>query len=325
MDFKSKILDALEKLRQKEVANKQPFKVRAYATVIKNLKASDKPINNLDDIKDIKGIGKSIHDKIEEILDTGNLKQLEKYDAHIKAINELTKVHGIGPVKAKELVEEHGIVNLEDLKEHKELLNDKQLMGLKYAEDFVKRIPKLEMSKHDAFIQETIKKIDPKLTAQVVGSYRRGAKDSGDIDVIITHADDPTNYDNIIKSLVADFKKHGYLKDDFALGTHKYLGVCKLKYHKSFRRIDFLYATRHVWPFSVMYFTGSSDFNIWLRRIALHKGLSMSEYGFKKVGKDELLTLPIYTEDDIFKYLGVQYIPPEKRTGNEKELEKYII
>jgi len=282
MDYKPKILDALEKLRQKELANKEPFKVKAYATVIKNLKAYDEPIKSLDDIKDIKGIGKRIHDKIQEILETGDLKQLEKYNQNVKIINELTQIHGIGPAKAKELVEEHNIKSIEDLKEHPELLNDKQKIGLKYSDEFVLRIPRLEMEKHNKFLQDIIKTINPKIKFEVVGSFRRGAKDSGDIDVIVTHEDNPTNYDNIIKDIVAALKKEKYLIDDLAMGTHKYLGVCKLKRHKHFRRIDFLYATQHVWPFSLLYFTGNVDFNVIIRKVALEKGLSMSEYGFKK-------------------------------------------
>lgn len=311
-----KILEILEKLRQKSQADKEPFKARAYSTVIKNLTASDKEITKIEDIKDIKGIGKSIYDKIQEILNTGELKQVEKYNEEIEAINNLLKVHGIGPVKAKELVEKNNIKTVEALKEHKELLNDKQLIGLKYVDDINMRIERKEMDKHNAYLIKQINIIDPKLKIQVVGSYRRGAKDSGDIDVIITHEDNPDNYDHVIKDVVAKLREDKYLHDDLALGAHKYLGVCKLKRHKHYRRIDILYATKDVWPFSVMYFTGSADFNIIVRKVALEKGLSMSEYGFKK--DNELVNFSLYTEEDIFKYLGLEYVSPEKRSGSYK-------
>jgi len=312
MDYKPKILDALEKLRQKEIANHEPFKVRAYNTVIKNLKATDNPITNLDDIKDIKGIGKKIHEKIKEILETGELKQLEHFDDKINIINDLTNIHGIGPVKAKELVEKHDIKSIQELKEHPDLLNDKQLIGLKYHEDFLKRIPRQEMSKHEMFILEHIKKVNPKINVQVVGSYRRGAKDSGDIDIIITHEDNPENYDDIIKNIVTELKNAKYLHDDFAVGTHKYLGVCKLKYHKIYRRIDILYATKNVWPFSILYFTGSAEFNIALRNLALTKNYSLNEYGFTSLSNKKL-NQEFESEEDIFKFLGLRYIEPIER------------
>lgn len=321
MDFTNQILDALEKLKQKELANKEPFKVRAYATVIKNIKALETPIQNIDDLKNVKGIGKSIHDKIIEIMDTGNLKQLEKYDDSIKIINELTQIHGIGPVKAKELVETHNIKSVEDLKLHQNLLNDKQITGLKYHDDFIKRIPRLEMAKHETFLTEVIKKINPKVTLEVVGSYRRGAADSGDIDVILTHEDDPQNFEHVIPEIVAALKKEKYLTDDFAVGPHKYLGVCKLKRHKSFRRIDLLYATASVWPFSILYFTGSADFNVTMRNLALSKGYSLNEYGFKHTtgkNKGETITHTFKTEQDIFAFLGLKYIEPKDRTPKIK-------
>lgn len=326
MDFKSRILEALDKLRKKELAGdheNKAFKVRAYATVIKNLNAHDGPIESIDEFEKIKGVGKKIREKVEELIETGDIKQLEKYDDGVKAIADLTKVHGIGPVKAKELAEKHGIKTVDQLRERAELLNDKQKIGLKYCEEFEKRIPRAEMMKHEAHIAAAVAEIDGKLKLEVVGSYRRGAKDSGDIDVILTHEDDPKDYDNIIGRLVEALKKTGYLVDDFAVGPHKYLGVCRLKRHRTHRRIDFLYATKHVWPFSVQYFTGSADFNVLLRRVALDKGLSMSEYGFKKTGGDQLLKLPIYSEEDIFKHLGYAFVPPSERTGKAKDLQKY--
>lgn len=324
MDFTNQILDALEKLKQKEVANKQPFKVRAYATVIKNIKDLENPIHNIDDLKNVKGIGQSIHDKIVEILETGNLKQLEKYNDSIKVINELTQVHGIGPVKAKDLVETHNIKSIDDLKNHQNLLNEKQIMGLKYHDDFMKRIPRQEMEKHESFLTEIIQKLNPKITLQVVGSYRRGAADSGDIDVILTHKDDPASFEHVIPEIVAALKKEKYLTDDFAVGPHKYLGVCKLKRHRSFRRIDLLYASADVWPFSIMYFTGSADFNVTLRNLALSKGYSLNEYGFKPVKGEAPLKQSFKTEGDIFAFLGLKYIEPIARTPKVK-LEEFVL
>lgn len=314
-DHKPKILDALEKLKQIEIVNNEPFKIKAYSTVIKNLQNFDKPIHTFDDIKDIKGIGKSIGEKIKELIDTGKLSHLKEYEDSTKTINELTNIHGIGPVKAKELVETHHIKNIEDLKNHTELLNDIQKLGLKYYEHFIKRIPRKEMEKHDEFLKEVITKIDPNIKFQVVGSYRRGLKDSGDIDVIITDENQ-----NIIPKIIEQLKKEKYITDDFALGPHKYLGVCKLKRHHSFRRIDLLYSTKEVWPFSILYFTGSAEFNVKMRNWALSKGLSLSEYGLKK--NKTLIKHDFETEADIFEYLGLQYMTPTQRTSKAEVIPK---
>lgn len=322
-DKKAILLDALEKLRKKEVASKETWKARAYSVVIKQLKSLDKPVTSYDDLKDIKGIGKGLEGKIKELLDTGSLKQLEDYnaDGKIKIIDDLLKVHAIGPAKAKDLVEKDGIKSIEELKEHPELLNDKQKMGLKYYMDFEQRIPRKEMEKHDAYIIETIKSVDPKLQACLTGSYRRKLKDSGDIDVLITHPDDPEDYEPIFKAIVERLQKE-YIKDTFALGGKKCMAVCKLKRHKTFRRLDLLYTKKHEYPFALMYFTGSGEFNVDVRNLALSKGYSLSEYGMKYntgENKGEFIDHSFNDEKDIFEFLGMEYIPPEKRTNYKKK------
>ena len=126
MDHKQDIIDILEKLRKKEQSDKEVWKARAYAVVIKELKAKEGPVITIEDVKNIKGVGEKILVKIEEIIETGKLKQVQQYDQKYDLMNELMKIHGIGNVKAKELVEVHGIQSIEDLETKQNLLNDKQ-------------------------------------------------------------------------------------------------------------------------------------------------------------------------------------------------------
>jgi DNA polymerase beta len=321
MDYKPLIIEALEKLRKKETAAKESWKARAYAVVIKGIKAKEGPIKNIDDIKGIKGIGESIEEKIKEIIDTGKLKQAEEYNSNkdFQAMNDLMRVHGIGPSNAKELVEKHGINNIADLKNNLNLLNDKQKMGLKYLDDFELRIPRKEMEKHDTFVHESIKKLNPELLVEVVGSYRRGLKDSGDIDVLITHPRDSIDADELLKTLVKNMEKEKYLHDTFAQGNKKYLGVCKIKYGRQYRRIDLLVTKKHEFPFALLYFTGDGSFNVDMRNFCLAKGLSLSEYGLKYTKgekKGQFVEKEFHTEQDIFNYLGLKYIPPNERKAN---------
>jgi DNA polymerase beta len=322
MDYKSLIIESLDKLRKKEIAAKETWKARAYQIVLKQLNAREEPIYSIDDLKDVKGIGEKIKVKIEEIIETGKLKQAEEYNSNknSQAINELMRVHAIGPAKAKELVEKHKIYSIKDLKENLQLLNDKQKMGLKYLEEFELRIPRKEMEKHDLFIHEAIKKINPDLVVEIVGSYRRKLKDSGDIDVLIT---DPSNtdlnVDDLLKKLVKIMETNKYLVDTFALGNKKYLGVCKVKYGRHFRRIDLLVTKKHEFPFALMYFTGDYQFNIDLRNLCIEKGFSLSEYGLKYIkgdNKGKILEKEFITEEEVFNFLGLKFIPPDKRKSN---------
>ena len=317
-DKKTAILDALEKMRKKELVQKQIWKAKAYDKVIKQVKSFDKPITSFEDIKELPGIGDKIEQKIKEIIETGTLHQLQDYNADgtIKATTELLKVHGIGPVKAKELVEKHGIKTIDDLKEKQELLNDVQKKGLLYYEDTDKRISRTEMEKHNTYILDAISSIDPLLRAELTGSFRRKSPDSGDIDVLITHKDDPEDFAEIFRKIVSALKSMDYIKDVFAEGSHKCLAICKLKRHKTFRRIDLLYTQQKEFPFALMYFTGSGDFNVDMRNLALSKGYSLSEHGMKHIdgeNKGRFVDHPFHEENDIFEFLGMEFIPPEKR------------
>jgi DNA polymerase/3'-5' exonuclease PolX len=111
-----------------------------------------------------------------------------------------------------------------------------------------------EMEKHETFIKSSIHKINPELISEIVGSYRRGAKDSGDIDVLITHPNREIE-DEELKNIVKYMEKEKYCVDTFALGNKKYLGVCKIKYGRHFRRLDLLITKKHEFPFAILYFS----------------------------------------------------------------------
>lgn len=318
-DKKQLLIESFKKLAKQEQAKKEVWKAKAYYSIVKELTAHNKPIYTIDDVKDLKGVGAKSLAKIKELLEAGTIKQLENYnsDGKLKVFEDLTKVHGIGPVKARDLIDNHGIKSIEDLKAHPELLNDKQLMGLKYYEDFLERIPRKEMVKHDTYLHEVLAKVDPKLNGVLTGSYRREAADSGDIDILLSHPDEPENAKDLFRKVVDTLVAEKYIVDTFALGDKKCMAVCKMKRHKKFRRIDLLYTPKNEFPFAILYFTGSDKFNIEMRNIALSKGYSLSEHGMKyasgaKAG--EYIDHEFADEKSIFDFLGMEYVEPHLRS-----------
>ncbi len=307
-DYKQDILDMLFKIKKQEIVNKNKWKVKAYTNAISEITKYEGAISSIDDIKNIKGIGKSISTIIEETLTTGTSNHLQNNQATSDAVDLLMKVHGIGQVKALELVTKFNIDTIEKLEERKDLLNNVQLMGLKYYKDIEHRIPFKEMVKHDQFIQKTCTEFaDKKCKVVLAGSYRRKNKDSGDIDVLMTGTQD--QYVKLCNLL----KEKGYIKDVLAFGPKKFMGICKLKQHKTFRRIDIMFTEEKEFPFAILYFTGSQKFNINMRNIALEKGYSLNEYGLKKIGSKDLIDLNIFEEKDVFDFLDMEFVPPDKR------------
>lgn len=310
IDYKRAIIDNLKILEDYDKLNKEPFKARAYGKVIDSLELFKGSINNIDDIKDIKGIGEKINAKIKELMETGKMVAVDRAlnDPRFSLQKKLGKLYGVGPVKINELMDK--ISTFEELYEKPELLNEKQKIGLKYYDDMNKRIPMSEGKKHYNIIDTIFKKVYKDIEFELVGSYRRQNKDMGDIDILIKNRNDLN-----IKKLIGELTTGGYIIETLASGKSKFMGLCKLSPELPARRIDILIAEPSYYYFALLYFTGSYSFNIYMRRIALEKGYSLSEYGIKNNNTKELIDTSntINSEEDIFKYLDIPYVPPDKR------------
>ena len=309
-NYKQLIIDNLKILSDYEKLNKEPFKMRAYNKVIDSIELTEGAISNTDDIKNINGIGDKIATKIKELIETGKMSAVESAlkDPRFSLQKQLGKLYGVGPVKINELMDK--ISSFEELYERRdELLNDKQKIGLDYYKDMELRIPMSEGKKHYKIIDKIFKKTNDNIEFELVGSYRRKNKDMGDIDILIKNSDDLN-----LKKIITNLVDSGYIIETLASGKSKFMGLCKLSPELPARRIDILIADPSYYYFALLYFTGSYTFNIYMRKIALEKGYSLSEYGLK--GKDKKIidtSNIINSEEDIFKFLNITYVPPNKR------------
>lgn len=317
-----RIIDKLKILADYERINNEPFKVKAYEKVIDSIELYDKNIETLEDIKGMKGVGKKIEDKIVEFLNTGNITEADNAlnDPRYILGNKLKGIYGVGPAKITELMTK--INDFEELKEHPELLNDKQKIGLKYYDDMSLRIPIAEGHKHLKIVNKILNNLYKDIEFEFVGSYRRKNKDMGDIDILIKNRPGL-----VLKDIIKQLEETSYIIENLALGKNKFMGICKLSPELPARRLDILIAEPSYYYFALLYFTGSYSFNISMRKIALKKGLSLSEYGFKDTkdiksanaanaanAKNIIDTTDIInSEEDIFKYLDMPYVEPSKR------------
>jgi DNA polymerase/3'-5' exonuclease PolX len=334
MDFKSKIISDLETMRKKETQDKQPFKARAYAKVINELKAHQGTITKIEDIDGIPGIGEKIRAKIKEIMESGELlaAKVVREERQFNILEELLNIHGIGPVKSRELVSKYAIKSIDDLRQKLQkdpnILNDVQTLGLKYYEDIRERIPRKEMVEHEKLLMKTIREVSGEFDAMVVGSYRRELVNSGDIDVILklpkTMSSKVTG--DLFKELVNTMKENGYILDILAKGAKKCMAVVRLANGKA-RRLDLLLTPEEEYGYALLYFTGSGPFNVVMRQYALERGYSMNEHRIKLVPNFQPEPKPVpelLTEKDIFDFLKVPYIKPTDRTPEafEKAIRK---
>ena len=200
-----------------------------------------------------------------------------------------------------------------EFKKDPSILHNKQQIGLKYFTDLQKRIPRKEMLDYETLL----KQVDPSLKLSINGSFRRGAKTSGDIDVLINGTQ--KNRNDFIKVL----KESGNMVETLANGKKKFMGIIKLPNYKTYRNIDIIASDDKSFPFGVLYFTGSAKFNTEMRNIALAQGYSLNEYDFTHKGTKKPLTKreifekigkeQFENENDIFKFLNMKYVKPQDR------------
>lgn len=316
------ILSNLKMLKEANVAEKNFFKVKAYNTAISTISKLREQVTE-QNIDSIDGLSKNMKEKVLEIITTGHLQAVENINSKDRdmyaAVEALTKVMGIGPVKAKDLKESHDVSNVDELRlllqRNPDALTDMQKIGVEYFDDISQRIPYKEMVKHDEYIQKIVQKYG---NYEIVGSYRRKEKTSGDIDVLVSLDDNNLDkHADWLCEIANALYERGYIKEKIALGQKKFMGMCKLPRHKTHRRLDIRVCLQSQYPFMVLYFTGSDQFNVKMRTHCLNKGYSMNEYGLTAITEDakhRLKSATFHTEKDIFDFVEYVFVPPDKRS-----------
>jgi len=267
-------------------------------------------------LKEIPGVGESIAEKIEEYLKTGKIKYYEDLKKKTPVnMEELTAVEGLGPKRVKVLYQKLGIRNLKDLekaaKAHKiaplfgfDVKTEKNILeGIEFLKRSTGRfllghilseareiIAKLANLKEVSFISEA-------------GSLRRRKETIGDVDILVISSKPRIVIDNFV-SLPGVVKIWGK-------GSTK----TSIRLKKGFD-IDLRVLKKESFGSALQYFTGSKEHNIVLRKIAIEKGLKLSEYGLFR--GERMIAGKI--EEEIYEKLGLQFIPPEMRE-NTGEIE----
>ncbi|KAI9101829.1 hypothetical protein DFS34DRAFT_683936 [Phlyctochytrium arcticum] len=334
------ITDILTELGRCEKNRGNPMKALAYTKSVTIISRYPKPLESGKEAQQLKGVGVKLARRIQEIIDTGTCTDLEesKNDERLQAINTLTLVSGIGTQAATKLYDQHGIRNLEDLWQDLSLLTHHQRVGREYFKEFQQMIPRDEVDVWEKLIDKAMKEVDPQMTLTIVGSHRRNAAFSGDVDALFTHPEFTSTSKSSFSSrdllarIVDKLKGERYIIDDLSQGDVKYMGVCKLHDPNSIpRRIDIrLHPSDQYWP-AVCHWTGSDNFNRWIRGVAQDQGMTLGEYGLKikdtgktvifvilggcltyeDVGIGEVLELD--SERAMFELLGVDWLDPPQR------------
>jgi DNA polymerase (family 10) len=298
------------------------FRARAYyraADTIASLQENVIDIysrQGVNGLLEIPAVGKAIASKIEEYLKGGKIQHLEELKAKVPIdIDELYGIEGIGPKTIKMFYDKLQIKNLADLEKAATEGKLKTLPGFteKKEQDIFKRIEFFKRGKGRLIIGEVyplVKQIEKRLqhiagvkNAVAAGSIRRMKETIGDIDYLVA-ANDP-------KRVIDFFVKMPEVQEILGMGQAK--AFVKLA---SGIDADLLVVPEESWGAALQYFTGSKEHSVQLRKIAISKGFRLNEWGVFKGDK----RIAGATEEEVYKTLGLQWIPPEMRE-NAGEIE----
>lgn len=298
------------------------FRARAYyraADTIASLQENVIDIysrQGVNGLLEIPAVGKAIASKIEEYLKGGKIQHLEELKAKVPIdIDELYGIEGIGPKTIKMFYDKLQIKNLADLEKAATEGKLKPLPGFteKKEQDIFKRIEFFKRGKGRLIIGEVyplVKQIEKRLqhiagvkNAVAAGSIRRMKETIGDIDYLVA-ANDP-------KRVIDFFVKMPEVQEILGMGQAK--AFVKLA---SGIDADLLVVPEESWGAALQYFTGSKEHSVQLRKIAISKGFRLNEWGVFKGDK----RIAGATEEEVYKTLGLQWIPPEMRE-NAGEIE----
>jgi DNA polymerase (family 10) len=293
------------------------WKPRAYRQAAKAIESLPEDITEMYKkggiklLEEIPGVGERIAKKIIEFIETGKVKEHERLKKTIPShINVLMKLPGMGAKKVKKLNEMLNIKTVAELekaaKQHK--IATIPGFGEKSEQDILESISLMQKSKEriplgqaqkiaDKIILE-LKKLKEVEQISEAGSLRRKKQTIGDIDILASSTKPETVIDAFTK--IKDVQK--------ILGKGKTKATIILK---NGIQADLRVLAPESWGAGLFYFTGSKNYNIEMRKLAIKKGYKLSEYGLfdKQTGK----MIAGKTEQDICKKLGTKFLKPEER------------
>ena len=298
------------------------YRVVAYRNAAKAIREAPVSVEELarqGRATSLSGVGKTIAEKIDALLETGQIPSAAKLKAkYPPGLVEITRIPGLGPKKARKLFDTLGVDSLDALKAavEQERVRDVPGFGTKTEEAIAHAIASGETSPSARVLHSQAARIAESLVSvlrehpaceqvEVAGSLRRWADTCKDIDIVATATD--------ARALTDAFAQLPLLGEVQRAGEAGAKGVT----HNGVA-VDFRIVPPENWGNLLQHLTGSAKHNEAMRTEAVKRGFHVSEYGV--IDDSSETTHACATEEEVYALLGMQYIPPELRE-NRGELE----
>ncbi|WP_413431335.1 DNA polymerase/3'-5' exonuclease PolX [Crateriforma spongiae] len=309
-----------------EFRGENPFRIRAYSNGARAIRDLDESVQSIladpdRDLAKVPGIGKTLVEKCQTLIDTGSLPALEKLRDQVPdVLIQIARIPGLGAKKAVKLQEELNIQSLDDLRkacQTDEVANLKGfgkktqasiLDGLQIAQASAERIYWSDGDSLARAISRHMEQCEGIETMQWAGSYRRGKETIGDLDLLVVAEEDSPENRNAVMD---HFESYADRTQTIGRGETK----VSIRVGKAFQ-VDMRMVAPEQFGAALQYFTGSQAHNIHTRRLAKERGLKINEYGVFRDGEDQPIAGS--TEQDVYEAIGLPWIAPELREDRQE-------
>ena len=299
-----------------EIKDENPFRIRSYRRVAEALKnagfdVARAALDDPDRVRSIPGIGEATFRKILELVQTGDCQEHSRLLSEVPgSLLTLLELQNLGPRKIAVLWKELGITTLDQLEEAARRQQLRTLSGfggkseakiLEAVRSHRGRAGRIRLDRAIAIADNLIQHLQKNAKIQRIaaaGSVRRRRETIGDID-ILTSGEDP-------QGIIDLFVNHDTAEEVIVRGDTK-ASIRNRQGHQ----IDLRVLEDASFGSALQYFTGSKQHNVALRERAKRLGYKISEYGLFELATDK--SVAGTEEDDIYRLLGLGFIPPEIR------------
>ncbi len=299
-----------------EIKEENVFKVKAYYKAAENISALAEDIEDIrreNRLSEIPGVGKTLEEKIIEYLDTGKVSAYAKLTAEIpETLLAMMDIPSVGPKKAKLFFEKLNIKSVKELAqaieagrlEGLEGIKEKTIENIRHGIRLVKESHlRMNIGVATAVAEEfvdTLKALPEVKEIAVAGSLRRMQETIRDIDILVDSSN-PAKVMDVFVHLpaVKTINAHGETKSSILTQENV--------------QVDLRVVDPKSFGAALLYFTGSKNFNVKLRQLAIKKNMKVNEYGIFSIKGDKEKLVARETEERCFKALDLPYVPPELR------------
>ena len=310
----AEIAHVLERLALRlDIDGANPFRVRAHREAARIVSEQAEPMSAVavreGALEALPGIGKDLAQKIRDLVATGTTPMHDELKAkYPDEVVDLTDLQGIGPKRVRVLFQDLGIRDraqleaaakggkLRDVPGFGEKFEQNVLKALATASQWSGRVLLARAWPLAHALADQVRSVKGVMQVELAGSFRRRKETVGDLDLLVCGGDpDTVMHAFTTHESVADVLGRGETKSSVRLAS----GL----------QVDLRLVPRESFGAALLYFTGSKEHNIELRRIAIDKGWSLNEYGLTQGEK----LLAGRTEEDVYAKLGLAWIAPELR------------